>query len=152
MWYNNFYSHLYYWTLSSDLKSSTCPHPEAVRQTGQRPDAVIHSAKGKKFVLLELTVPMEEKMEELHHIKTAKYEPLAKELQASGNKVTILAVEVGARSFAGSSAYNACRRLGMTAKQTSKPLKTMAEAAERASCWLWTRRNCDDQDATSKTV
>ena len=140
------------WTLSSDLKSSTRPHPEAVRQTGQRPDAVIYSAKGKKYVLIELTVPMEEKMEEWHHIKTAKYEPLAQELRSARFSVTILAVEVGARGFVGTSAYNACKRLGLTAKQTSRSLKSMAEAAERASCWVWTKRHCKDKDSTPGTT
>ena len=96
-------------------------------------------------------MPMEEKMEEWHHIKTAKYEPLAQELRSARFSVTILTVEVVARELVGTSAYNACKRLGLTAKQTSRSLKSMAEAAERASCWVWTKRHCKDKDSTPGT-
>ena len=112
---------------------------------GQRPDAVSHSASGEENGSpgIDGTHVGEDGR------VSAKYVPLAQELHASGWKATILGAEVGARVFVGASAYNTCRRLGMTAKETSKALKTMAEAAERASCWICSIPNDSDPDATS---
>ena len=57
-----------------------------------------------------------------------------------GYKPHLFAVEVGARGFAGASAYSLLKRLGLSNPSWSKNLKLMTEAAERASYWLWLKR------------
>ena len=84
-------------------------------------------------------------MEEWHHIKLAKYEPLANQLKSQGIRATILAVEVGARGFVGHTIHNTCRQLGLSSRQCTKVARAMAEAAEKASIWIWMRRSIRDQ-------
>ena len=79
-------------------------------------------------------------MEEWHQVKLAKYEPLTKHLATHGFRATVLAAEIGARGFVGYSAYQVCRQLGLPRKQVGKHLRSMAEAAERASSWVWMMR------------
>ena len=45
------------------------PFPEAICISTQRPDVAIYSLKLRKFVLIELTCPAEENIEESHSEK-----------------------------------------------------------------------------------
>ena len=106
-----------------------------------RPDVVLHSRSSKTVILIVLTVPYESRMEEAHIYKTEKYAGLAKSLRRSGFQATVLAIEIGARGFVGTSAYDLMRQLSVSGRKRTRALKTMAEAAEKSSSWLWSRRN-----------
>ena len=134
------------WRLATDLKGRGWYPPE-IRETGQRPDIVLYSAATKRMICLELTVPMEDRMEEWHQVKLAKYEPLANQLRSQGIRTTILAVEVGARGFTSHTIHSTCRQLGLSSRQCMMAAGLMSEAAERASVWIWMRRNTRDHRA-----
>ena len=64
-----------------------------------------------------------------------------KESRSSGYKIKVFAVEGGARGFVGSSVYCLMKELGFTSKSLNRTTKALSEAAEKASSWIWSRRN-----------
>lgn len=128
------------WTVSADLATKR-KYPAVIAEAGVRPDVVVISENSKTAVLVELTVPFETNMDQSHEFKIGKYEDLRDVLQKKGYKTYMFAVEVGARGFAGSSAYDLLKRLGLSGQKRAKFLKQMAEAAERASYWIWLKRS-----------
>ena len=136
------------WKMAMDLKGSSHPYPQEIKETGQRPDIVVYSRTAKSFILLELTVPLENSMDEWHQIKLAKYQPLTEHLASGGFRATVLAAEIGARGFVGYSAHKVCKKLGLPMRQTTRYLRAMSEAAERASCWIWMKRDTKEGGAS----
>ena len=106
-----------------------------------RPDIVLYSLTSKQAILIKLTVPYESRMEEAHIYKTEKYASLARSLRESGYQVRVLAIELGARGFVGTSAYDLMKQLSVSGKKRTSVLKAMAEVAEKCSSWIWSRRN-----------
>ena len=70
----------------------------------------------------------------------AKYEELCTKLHQEGFKTHQFAVEVGARGFCGATAYNLLKQLGLSNQRCSQHIRLMAEAAEKASYWIWLKR------------
>eukprot|EP00745_Piridium_sociabile_P013031 TRINITY_DN19587_c0_g2_i2.p1 TRINITY_DN19587_c0_g2~~TRINITY_DN19587_c0_g2_i2.p1 ORF type:complete len:151 (-),score=20.15 TRINITY_DN19587_c0_g2_i2:309-761(-) len=116
-------------------------HSLIISKSGMRPDIVLHSHSAKQMILIELTVPYESRMEEAHFYKTEKYASLAGSLRESGFQAKVLAIEIGARGFVGTSAYDLMKQLSISGKERTRALKAMAEAAEKSSSWIWSRRN-----------
>ncbi|GFR86575.1 reverse transcriptase [Elysia marginata] len=72
--------------------------------------------------------------------KKEKYLDLTKELEESGYRAKIMPTEIGARGFAGSSAYDLLSKLSISGNKRTKTLKLLAETAENSSRWIWCRR------------
>nr|XP_022314167.1 uncharacterized protein LOC111118822 [Crassostrea virginica] len=98
------------WKMRVDLKQRM-EFPSEIAVTNKRPDIVIWSAKTKQAVLLELTVPWEERIEEAYERKNLKYQELVKNCQENGWKIWFFAVEVGCRGFVGQSTWRALRAI-----------------------------------------
>ena len=64
------------WDLQADL-GKQLKLPEEVAHTSLRPDIIIWSISPKRMIMVELTVPWEERIEEAFELKKAKYEDLA---------------------------------------------------------------------------
>ena len=47
-------------------------YPQVIQESGQRPDAVMASKKTDTIIVAELTVPLEERMEQRNSKKTAQ--------------------------------------------------------------------------------
>ena len=69
--------------------------PEAICISTWRPDIVIYSLKLKKVILIELTCPAEENIEERHSEKISHYVGLLKDCINVGWKVHMFATEAG---------------------------------------------------------
>ncbi|GFR74377.1 reverse transcriptase [Elysia marginata] len=93
------------WEVSADL-SEWDKHPDVIRRTTLGPDIVIHSPSSQQFIMVELTVPYESRMEQAHTYKKEKYLDLTKELEESGYRAKIMPIEIGTKGLAGSSAYD----------------------------------------------
>ena len=113
--------------------------PDVV-QTSLRPDIVLWSEVSRKIIMIELTVPWEDACEEAHERKSAKYAELADSCRQKGWSAWVLPVEVGARGFPAQSMWRMYQKIGMTGTKRKAAIKLLANAAERASCWLWFRR------------
>ncbi|XP_028292553.1 uncharacterized protein LOC114455485 [Gouania willdenowi] len=127
------------WVLKVDL-GKQLKFPEEVAKTTLRPDIVITSVATKQVVLLELTVPWEDRMEEAHERKRAKYSELVEECRSNGWRARCQPIEVGCRGFAGQSLCRAYKMLGIAGASQRKAIKLATDAAEVASRWLWIRR------------
>jgi hypothetical protein len=127
------------WEMRADLKKQLV-FPTEVFSTRLRPDIVLWSASTKALVMLELTVPWEERIEEAYERKKAKYQQLVEDCQQKGWKTSCLPVEVGARGFVGQSVWRALGILGMTGVSRKVTIAEIGRECEEASRWLWQRR------------
>lgn len=90
------------WQLSMDL-GKQLNLSKNILETRLRPNIVLVSESSKQVVMLELTVPWEEKMEEARERKKKKYAELVEECRNRGWRARCLPIEVGGRGFAGKS-------------------------------------------------
>nr|XP_061785060.1 uncharacterized protein LOC133576095 [Nerophis lumbriciformis] len=127
------------WQLQVDL-GRQLKFPERIARTSLRPDLVLTSDSTKQVVLLELTVPWEDRMEEAHERKKAKYLELVETCRESGWRTRCEPIEVGCRGFLGQSVHQAFRLLGIRGLLERKATRNISEAAEKASRWLWIKR------------
>jgi hypothetical protein len=92
--------------------------PKEIFTTNQRPDIVTWSKISKQVIIIELTVPWEERIEEAHERKRLKYEELIAQCRERKWKNWSMPVEVGCRGFAGQSLWNMAKMLGMRDKKS----------------------------------
>ena len=136
------------WDLQVDLRRQLRFHTE-IAITRLRPDILLRSKTTTQFVLLELTVPWEERIEEANERKTAKYQPLVEECQQRGWKTWNLPIEVGSRGLAGQSLLRAYSTLCITGMTRKKAIADICRQGEAASWWLWQKR---EQRCTANPV
>ncbi|XP_035688709.1 LOW QUALITY PROTEIN: uncharacterized protein LOC118424272 [Branchiostoma floridae] len=127
------------WQLLVDL-GRQLKFPEHIVATSLRPDMVLVSESTRQVVLLELTVPWEERISEANERKRAKYAELVVQSQSNGWRARCVPVEVGCRGFAGQSLAYVLKLLGVRGFRLRKSIRDILEAAEKASRWLWFRR------------
>ena len=113
--------------------------PSHILRTQLRPDMIITSASSKCIVLIELTVPWEDRFDEAHELKFAKYEPILLEAQRKGWRALCFPIEVGCRGFIGKSTVKMFKSLGMSSMNVKKACLSITEIAEKSSRWLWLR-------------
>ncbi|XP_049324773.1 uncharacterized protein LOC125789951 [Astyanax mexicanus] len=128
------------WEMRVDL-GRQLKFPEYVTSTSLRPDLVLTSLSSKQVLLLELTVPWEDRMEEANERKRLKYQELVEECQRKGWKAHCVPIEVGCRGFAARSLCKTYTLLGVTGAAKRRAIKSATEAAERASRWIWIKRS-----------
>ena len=124
------------WHMLVDLEKQL-RFPGHIVATKLRPDIVLTSDSTRQVVMLELTVPCEERLDEAYERKLAKYSDLVEGCQQAGWKAKCFPVEVGCRGFAARSPTSAFSKLGLLGAAKSKAVRNATDAAERASRWLW---------------
>lgn len=127
------------WQLQVDV-GKQLKFPANIATTSLRPDMVLTSESTKQVVLLELTVPWEDRIDEANERKRAKYSELTSECRSNGWKTRCEPIEIGCRGFAGHSLQRVLKLLGVRGMQARRATKNILEAAEKASRWLWIRR------------
>jgi hypothetical protein len=130
------------WELKVDL-GKQLKFPDEIANTALRPDVLLISRSSKQLVMIELTVPWEENVEEAHERKRGKYEELREECRANGWAARCEPVEVGCRGFAGRSLHRVFKALGIIGTQRKKAIGKITEAAEKASRWIWIKRSVE---------
>ena len=128
------------WQLRVDLINQL-KFPPHITRTSLRPDIVLFSDSTKQVILLELTVPWEENMEEAYERKLSKYQELLESCRTSGWRTCYFPVEIGCRGFAGRSMVRALTCLGITGQKRRRAIKLILEAAEKTTRWLWIQRS-----------
>ncbi|XP_053400422.1 uncharacterized protein LOC128557258 [Mercenaria mercenaria] len=83
----------------------------------------------------------EERTEEAHERKRAKYHDLAEACTIQGWKTWIFPVEVGCRGFPAQSVLRMHGALGFKGRARKSAAQAPGQAAEKASSWLWLRQN-----------
>ncbi len=102
---------------------------------------VLMSDSSKQVVMLELTVPWEERIVEANERKRGKHAELVEDCCRREWRARCMPVEVGGRGFAGKSLCKAYSLLGITGAQKRQAINRASEAAEKASRWLWIMRD-----------
>ena len=128
------------WKLLSDLGDKLV-FPSFIAITRLRPDIVLFSTSIKTVIILELTCPCEENMEEWHQKKFFKYDPLTTSIRYSGWTVYFFAVEVGARGYCSTSLKSCLLHLGLSRKLVQPILKSLSLASLKASFQIWEGRD-----------
>ena len=128
------------WEVSADLQGERHCH-KVLQESGKRPDLVMASTATDSFILVELTVPWEDRMDLSNALKSDRYLDLTMDLEARGYGVHLFAIEVGARGLVGRSTYAFLRAIGLSNRQTKHFVKELSEAAESASHWIWTTKD-----------
>ena len=98
------------------------------------------SASTKQLVMIELTAPCEERMEDAYERKKGKYQDIVDESKEKGWKVWCMPVEVGCRGFPGQSLWRTLRVLGVIGKRRKQMIRETGKAAEEASLSIWRKR------------
>ena len=101
--------------------------------TNLRPDIVLLSQKAKTVVMIELTVPWEDFIEEANERKRLKYDELRGLCTNKGWAARCLPVEVGVRGFPAQSVQHLLSVFGVEGNERRTVVKNISEAAERAS-------------------
>lgn len=127
------------WQMRADLKTRM-QFPTEVASTNKRPDIVIWSPSSRQVIIVELTVPWEERMEDAYERKMGKYQELVADCQERGWRVWCFPVEVGTRGFVGQSLWRALRVIGVIGLERRQLIGRLSREAEIASLWLWRRR------------
>lgn len=126
------------WNMEVDL-GKRLVFPDVV-QTTLRPDVVLWSKTGKKLIAIELTVPWETRCEEAFERKKSKYTELLDACKQQGWRTWLFPVEVGVRGFCSQSVCRMMAAIGTTGRDRRVAIQRLSQAAERASSWLWLRR------------
>ena len=126
------------WKMEADLKKAL-HFPHHIVQTRERPDIVIWSDTGRQVIIVELTVPWEENMEEAFERKKTRYETLRTECEDNGWTCQVLPIEVGCRGFIGRSTTSYLSKLGLTSHMRRSTIQRLQSAAEGASSWIWSK-------------
>ena len=95
----------------------------------------------KSILIIELSVPWEERMDETHERKKLKYEGLRQACEDNGWKAKCFAIEVGCRGFVGYSIRKLLQEIGGKGSMLRRELDKISAIAEKASAWLWLKRN-----------
>ena len=123
-----------------DLGSEPLQFPTEVAATTLRPDVVIYSRTEKIVIMLELTVPLEDRSHLAHDRKTSKYAPLAPTCEENGFTTHVFALEVGCLGFCTHTFLTCFDALGLP-KSSARQIRTeCARVALRCSYLLYLRR------------
>ena len=124
------------WNMQIDLQERV-RIPEIITSTSMRPDIILTSEETRQMIMIELTVPTEDRIEISGELKRTKYTPIVEEGKQNGWGISIWAVEVGCRGFPARSMSSLLKALGFQGKERKKAMKRLGEKAEEASRAIW---------------
>ena len=127
------------WELQVDLKRKLI-FPEEVAVTSLRPDMVLLSRSTKTILVVELTVPWEDRLAISHQLKKAKYQDLIDEAHLKGWYAALFPIEVGCRGFPATSVRYFLQKIGLEPRLLKKATGEIATVAETTSRWIWLTR------------
>lgn len=109
---------------------------------------IIFSDSTKQVIMVELAVPWEECMDEAQEQKRAKYQELTEQCRRLGWISRCEPIVVGCRGFGGRSLCRVMTTLAMVGQVKKRPIKSVTNATERATRWLWLKRETSWSNAT----
>ena len=129
------------WVLMGDGVSNNYSVPPELAITTLRPDILLFSTTSKSCVLLELTVPFEDTVQDAAERKTRKYEALQKEIASNGYTCTLFTVEVGCRGNSTESLRLCLSKLGLGRRVVNGVCQSAALTALRCSYYIYLSRS-----------
>ncbi|XP_066932294.1 uncharacterized protein [Clytia hemisphaerica] len=126
------------WNISADLPEQ---QSSFVIPTTKKPDIVVWCTERKVVFLVELTVPHEDNINAAQVRKDYRYEELLEKCEDAGQDATHHSVEVGCRGFVGNRLKKWLINIGLPKRTINKSIKELEEVTEKASHWIWLKRN-----------
>ena len=126
------------WRMQADLPGEPLRVPAHIAATLQRPDIILTSESVKQLVIVELTVPTEDRVGLSSELKRNKYEEgIAKAAELKGWKTTIYTVEMGCRGFPGLSMGRLLSDIGYQGRQKKSILHQLSTVTEEATMYIY---------------
>ena len=126
------------WKIQVDVPGSSVIVPSHIAATTQRPDIILTSEAIKQLIIIELTVPVEDRFEISSELKRTKYEDDIKvAAEKKGWRTIIWTVEVGSRGFPAPSMIKLVKEIGFQGRKKKELLKKMSVTAEESSMQIW---------------
>lgn len=122
------------WKMMVDIGQQLVFPPEIVATT-LRPDLVLWCVN-----IIELTVPWESSAAEAYERKKLRYTDLAEDAQQRVWRARVYPVEIGCRGFVAASSIRVLKDLGIQGQPLRQTIKSVSEAAEKSSQWIWVKR------------
>ena len=123
-----------------DLGPNQLLFPPEIAATTLRPDGVFYSQNTKTVILLELTVPLEDRVHTTHDGKKSKCIPLASFCEENGFRVHLIPIEVGCLGYCPHSLLQSLETIGLP-RSTARHIRTECSCdALRCSYLLFLRR------------
>ena len=129
------------WKILFDLGTATYVFPSFLSNTQDRPDICLFSVKSHRVILIELTCPREENMEDWNRIKSEKYATLCDSIKNRGWIVSSFAIEVGARGYCARNIVTTLLHLGFTSKAAHATCNEVSWISMQASFCIWLASN-----------
>ena len=92
---------------------------------------------------VEVTVAHEDNIDAAQVRKDDRYEKLLEECEDANWTATHLSEEVGRRGFIGNRLRKWFTTIGLNSRQANNALKNIQETVEKASHWIWLKREDD---------
>ena len=121
------------WEFLFDLGDSQLVFPREIAVTTQRPDIVIFSRSRKAVLLIELTVPLEDRVTAGHTSKENRYAALVQQCSENGWFARCFAVEVGCLGYVSPSLLHCLESLGIPSSTSRKLRNECSHVAHRCS-------------------
>ena len=137
------------WSVAADLPGYERLFPIP---TTKKPDMVVWCEEEKEIHIVELTVPHEDNVAAAHERKEARYEGLLEECANAGWKARHFPIEVGCRGFVGNSVSRWLKVAGLGNRESNRVVRKVQETVERASHWIWLKRDDDSWLETTMTA
>ena len=129
------------WQFLFDVGTGYSIFPPEIAATRQRPDVVIFSQSLRVVILIELTVPLEDRIAAANTRKTDRYSALLATCENNGWHATHFPVEVGSRGWVAHSLLACLQKLGFSASWRKKVRRECSRVALRCSYLLYLRRS-----------
>ena len=113
--------------------------PHHIVHTQERWDIVIWSDTVKCVIIVELTVPWKENMEESFERKKLCYKNLRMECKDRGWGCQVMPIEVGCRGFIGGTTTSYLTRFGLMNRSRWRATQQLQTTVEWASSWIWSK-------------
>jgi hypothetical protein len=129
------------WEVLADGLSSKYIFPIDIAISGQRPDICIFSRKHRRVVVLELTVPLEDRAAASAAVKTRRYRDLVSDIASNNWRCDFFTVEVGSRGNDASSLGRCLSSLGFSRKERQTLQRRACDTSRRSSYYIFLKRN-----------
>ena len=121
--------------------------PAEICSTSERPDLIIWSSRTKVVILVELTCPAEEGIQNATNRKMKRYIDIQLLIRENGWTPHLFTIEVGARGFVAKSTIRMFRSLGVSHNTTSKCAKDLSVIAAKCSYAIYVAHDCVHWDS-----
>jgi hypothetical protein len=129
------------WEILADGLSPNYIFPIDIAISGQRPDICIYSRIHRKVIVIELTVPLEDRILASATFKTCKYRNLVSDIASNNWRCDFFTVEVGSRGNDAASLGRCLSALGFARKERQALQRLACDTSRRCSYYIFLKRN-----------